>query len=250
MLRRQYDLAMSLALELYVRLKFDDAMKHCDNLLEVHRRAGSRGPGGARIEASVNRAVIVIAIATWQAVVEDMARFTWEWNVPKPADPNYPFALLLKGHFTDQLDRFSTPNPENTRKLLQLVGFDPRPYWTWTTTGGRGKGVTLAPKEVEARLRDWLSVRHAIAHGNELPNVDVLEAVRQEKPRTRGRTRVPWDGGLNVRLVDARHCIAFVRKLAHVTLNGLGDELDAHSPTGRSLGPARPVSSSMTSARM
>jgi hypothetical protein len=224
---------MSLGLSLYVRGKFDDAMEHCDNLIEVHRRAGSRTPGGARIEASVNRAVIVIAIASWQAAVEDTARFLWDRNMPEPTDPNYRFALLLKGRVVEQIDHFSTPNPENTRKLLQLVGFDPRPHWTWTSTGGRGKGVTLTPTDVEARLRDWLLVRHAIAHGNPLPNVEVLEAVRQQhgRPRTQGRKRVPWDGGPNVRLVDAQQCIAFIKRLAHVTMSGLAGELRAQAST-------------------
>lgn len=216
---------MSLGLNLYVRLKFDDAMKHCDNLVEVHRRAGSPGPGGTRIEASVNRAVVVIAIASWQAVVEDMTRYAIDRYMPDRTDANYRVALLLTGQITEQIRRFSTPSPENTCRLLQLVGFDPRPYWTWTTTGGRGKSITLTPTDVEGRLRDWLQVRHAIAHGNPLPNVDVLQAVRQKRPRTSGRTKVPWAGGLNIRLIDAQQCIVFIRKLAHVTLNGLGAEL-------------------------
>ncbi|OBF43908.1 hypothetical protein A5787_14235 [Mycobacterium sp. 852002-50816_SCH5313054-b] len=209
---------MSLALALHVGINFDNAMVHCDNLIKVHEKAGTGTRGRKWIESSVNRAVIVLAVASWQAVVQDMTRFLLEEGTPQKTDPNYGFARLMKGRVMSELDRFSTPNADNSRNLLQLVGFDPRKYWTWNIPG-RGKGVvTLERAQVEEQLRDWLKVRHAIAHGDaQIPNVAVLQAVRQGK--------VSPGQGPPIWLNDARNCTAFVKKLTKVTMDGLDTEL-------------------------
>ncbi len=192
-------------------------MEHCDNLVLVHQRSGTGTRGRRRTEISVNRAVIVIAIASWQAVVQDMTEFLLERHMPAPTEPNYGVARLIKGQVDGAIGRFSTPNPENTRELLKTVGFDPRPFWTWTA-GPPGSPVTLRPADVEQRLRTWLKVRHAIAHGEEkLPEVDVLQAVRQQQ--------VSSVDGPTVRLYDAKQCVSFVRKLTDVTINGIRSEI-------------------------
>ncbi|GAS95446.1 uncharacterized protein RMCC_2412 [Mycolicibacterium canariasense] len=212
---------MSLALRLQVKTKFDDAMKHCDNLVEVHRQVGSSGRG-RRIETSVNRAVVVMAVASWQAVVEDMTMFMLDRGIPDPSDPNYAFARLVRGQVMGSVTRFTTPNARNSRVLLQQVGFDPRPHWTWSVRESGGRQVTLKPAQVEQRLGDWLQVRHAIAHGDTMPDVDVLQAVRLNVVK---RQRTLTVGGPTIRLVDAQQCIAFIRKLTEVTLVGLSREL-------------------------
>jgi hypothetical protein len=209
---------MSLGLALSVESPFERAMEHCDNLVLVHQRSGTGQRGRRRIETSVNRAIVVIAIASWQAVVQDMTRFLLDRSMPAPADPSYGLAKLIRGQVMGALNNFSTPNAENTRQLLQVVGFDPRTYWTWTN-GARGKReVVYKPADVETTLRDWLRVRHAIAHGDEkLPEASVLEAVQQRS--------VNAQTGPTIRLVDAVQCMAFVRKLTAVTLEGLRSEL-------------------------
>ncbi|ELB95047.1 MULTISPECIES: hypothetical protein [Rhodococcus] len=209
---------MSIALTLAVSSKFDNAMTHCDNLIEVHNRAGSGGRGRRTAETSVNRAVVVIAIASWQAVVQDMARFLVEHHMPQPTDPGYGVAKLIRGQVFGEIGNFSTPNAQNTRNLLISAGFDPRNYWTWTTRGQNRQMLTLRPHEVEDRLRKWLMIRHAIAHGDEaMPDVDVLQAVKQNAVR-------PGQGPA-IRLEDAKQCIAFIRKLTDVTLGGIKAEL-------------------------
>lgn len=208
---------MSLGLILDVEFPFQRAIEHCDNLVEVHQRSGTGTRGRRRIEISVNRAVIVIAIASWQAVVQDMTEFLLERHMPKPSEPNYGVARLIKGQVEGALGRFSTPNAENTRELLKTVGFDPRPYWTWNS-GRPTSPVTLHPADVEQRLRNWLKVRHAIAHGEEkLPEVDVLQAVRQQQ--------VSAASGPTVRLYDAKQCVSFIKKLTAVTLDGIRAEI-------------------------
>lgn len=209
---------MSLGLQLWVVYPFERAMQHCDNLVLVHQRAGTGSRGRRRVETSVNRAVVVIAIASWQAVVQDMTRFLLKRNMPDKSDPNYGIARLIKGQVDRALNSYSTPNAQNTRELLQSVGFDPRSYWTWTNGAHGSRKVTFHPTDVEDKLRDWLKVRHAIAHGDEkLPEVHVLQAVRQNAVSRRE--------GPTIRLDDAKQCVAFIRKLAEVTLAGLKSEL-------------------------
>lgn len=208
---------MSLPFHVTVEYKFKNAMVHCDNLLMIeHRTGGGRGRG-RMVEASVNRAVIVLAIASWQAFVQDTARLLLSRRMPRPSDVNYGFARLIEGQVLRELDRFSTPNAENTRNLLKLVGFDPRPYWSWE---GGGPGTILTPQQVEDQLRDWLKIRHAIAHGDEkIPAVAVLEAVRW------GDANVTGPHGAGIRVGDARQCTTFVKNLAKVTLAGVADQL-------------------------
>ncbi|PVB44282.1 hypothetical protein [Mycobacteroides abscessus] len=209
---------MSLKLHLTVRYQFERAIQHCDNLVLVHQRAGTGSRGRRRVETSVNRAIVVIAIASWQAVVQDMTRFLLDHSMPGQSDPQYGVARLIHGQVMRVLGSFSTPNAENTRQLLQSVGFDPRPHWTWANGARGSREVVLRPADVEEQLRDWLKVRHAIAHGDEkLPEVNVLQAVRQNQ--------VSSQDGPTIRLYDAKQCIAFIRKLAGVTLAGLESEL-------------------------
>ena len=102
-------------------------MEHCDNdnLVLVRQRSGTGQRGRRRIETSTNRAIVVIAIASWQAVVQDMTRFLLDRSMPQPTEPNYGVARLIRGQVQGALNNFSTPNAENARQLLQSVGFDP-----------------------------------------------------------------------------------------------------------------------------
>ncbi|WP_430786841.1 hypothetical protein [Actinoplanes sp. G11-F43] len=52
---------------------FVGALKHCENLVAVHRAAGNGGRGRRDQETSLNRGTIVMAVATWQAFVQDLA---------------------------------------------------------------------------------------------------------------------------------------------------------------------------------
>ncbi|MEU6208047.1 hypothetical protein ABZ814_31245 [Micromonospora musae] len=82
--------------------------------------------------------------------------------------------------FKKVLELFSTPGLDQTRSLLGRVGFDPRPNWTWQQRGGKGQGkVLVEPKHVDEAIRQWLRVRHDVAHGHtKLTPVKVLSAVR------------------------------------------------------------------------
>jgi hypothetical protein len=191
---------MHLPHHLSVGFKFEAAMIHCDNLLAIPHQAGGGRGYGAMLKSSANRAVVVLAMASWQALVQDTVTFILDYRELES----------VRAKAVRELGRFSTPSAANTRKLLRLVGFDPDPYWSWRGTDGQ---------QVEGRLKDWLNVRHAIAHGDEMmPKVLVLEEVREKGPRLAVR-------GPNIRVEDARQCAAFIRRLAWATLNGVAWEM-------------------------
>ena len=193
---------------------FTTAVAHCHNIIAVHRRVGAGQRGRRWEEVSLDRAVVVMAVAAWQAAVQDMTAAIIDTAAPATGAANY-HALL--GHVRKAILDFGTPNSQNTRRLMQSAGFDPRPYWTWTIAGGRGRQrVTWAPTAVDARLDEWLRIRHAIAHGHdELPACDALEAVRLD-----GVTSDP-----SLRLVDAEQCVAFVSRLVRLTATGAAAHL-------------------------
>ncbi len=70
-------------------------MEHGDSLVLVRQRSGTGQRGRRRIETSVKRGIVVIAIASWQAVVQDMTRFLLDRSMPPPTEPNYGVARLI-----------------------------------------------------------------------------------------------------------------------------------------------------------
>ena len=162
-----------------------------------------------------------MTVAAWQAAIQDMTLSALEAGRPVGESPLSPQTYdVIIGRTHKELSDFSTPNAENTRKLLQSVGFDPRPHWTWKQMGGQGVGrIDLEPHDVESRMRDWLRLRHDIAHGHDqLTQVRVLEAVRQKDKPQQG-----WSP--SIRLKDAEACMAFFRRVSRLTALALGSHL-------------------------
>jgi hypothetical protein len=207
---------------------FERATRHCDNLIAVHRESGGTARGRRDEEVSINRAVVVLAVASWQTVVQDYTLASIELSAPAPGGPLSPASYaVLAGRVQNEVGAFATPNAQNTRRLMIGAGFDPRPFWTWTQPGGRGVGmITRTPVDADQRINEWLQVRHAIAHGHPaLPQVQALQAVR-EAPSS------PPDNPA-IRLVDAEQCLAFFRRLARLTGTGLAAHLGVATPSFR-----------------
>lgn len=202
---------------------FRRAVVHADNLVSVHRQAGGGGRGRRVEEVSINRAVVVITVATWQAAVQDMTLGCVALSEPPAGDPFLPAYRVIAGRVQSEVGAFSTPNAENSRRLLQGVGFDPHPHWTWSQAGGRGRGpITVRPADVDLKINQWLRVRHAIAHGHEhLPAVDVLQVVR-------GTPTPPTDPSL--RLVDAEQCLSLFKRVVKLTGDALALHLGVPAP--------------------
>lgn len=202
-------------------------MTHCDNLVAVHRGHGGPAQGRRDQEVSINRAVVVMTVAAWQAVIQDMVLAALDAGEPLPGSSmSTQTYAVVSGRNRREVNDFSTPNAENTRKLLQSAGFDPRPSWTWTQMGGRGVGrIVVTPHDVDSRMRDWLRLRHDIAHGHDqLTQVSVLEAVRQ-----RPNPRAGWSP--TIRLTDAEACMAFFRRVSSLTARALAAHLGASPGT-------------------
>lgn len=204
---------------------FRRATRHCDNLVAVHRGHGGPARGRRDEEVSLNRAVVVLAVASWQAVLQDYALACVDLGRPRPGSPLSPATYdVLAGRVRKEVGDFATPNAQNATRLLVGAGFDPRPCWTWKQHGGRGQGMQpWKPADAAQRIDEWLRVRHAIAHGHaELPQVPALQAVRLQP------NNAPADPPL--RLVDAERCLAFFRRLARLTEAGIASHLGVPRP--------------------
>lgn len=204
---------------------FRRATRHCDNLIAVHRGHGGPSPGRRDEEVSINRAIVVLTVAAWQAVVQDYTRACIDLSAPTEGSPlSLQTYAVMTGRVMSEIGSFSTPNAQNTRKLLIGAGYDPRPEWTWRQRGGRGRGLmTWTPSQVDDRIDEWLRVRHAIAHGHEtLPKVVALRAVRERPSNPRSHP--------TLRLVDARQCLAFFQRVTRITGRGIGRHLGVTSP--------------------
>jgi hypothetical protein len=195
---------------------YERGMRHCDNLVKVHRNAGTGLQGKRTIEVSINRAIVVLTVAAWQAFVEDITEAVLAVATALPATgPTLPRGQLslLAGQVKKAIGDFATPNCENSRRLMGSAGFDPYADWTWTQPGGRAVGIiTVTPQDVAGRINYWLRLRHDLAHGHDsLSPLPVLQAVRQLP----GPPPPRWEPSL--RLVDATACMGFFRRIAKLT---------------------------------
>lgn len=210
---------------------FMNATKHCDNLITVHRSVGDGGRGRRTIETSVNRGTIVLTVASWQAFVQDLALTLRDQALAESQAASS--SQLVRGamkqwetDFNAVVEKFSTPGPDQTRSLLQRVGFDPRPGWTWTQKGGQGRSPFLVePKHVTTVINYWLRVRHDVAHGHStISSLPILTAVRN--PRSSPRSAA----SPTLRLTDAIDCLAFFRAVSMVTVEAAAAYLQTAVP--------------------
>lgn len=210
---------------------FATAMIHCDNLVAVHRAAGGTNRGRRTTETSVNRGTIVLAVAAWQAFVQDTAvalrdKAMAELNAVSSA-PRLAAAMSnWNTDFSAALEKFSTPGPDQTCSLLMRIGFNPRPNWTWTQNGGRGNAsVVVQPVHVAKVITQWLRVRHDVAHGHTtIHSLAVLTAVRDPKTSDKAK-QAP-----TLRLTDAIDCVAFFRSIVRLTADAAAHHLGAPQP--------------------
>lgn len=178
--------------------EFIEAMADSENLIAIHREL-NQGPGRRTREMSLNRAIVVLSVAAWQAYVQDLtAEALRAFDVPAGQHGRAVF-LAVRADVKNAAHNFSTPNADNTRNLLLRLGFDPWSAWTWQ----EGPQHVSANRARE-RMDQWLRVRHAIAHGHdELPDVPVLPALPS--------------GHRTLRRDTAEACMNFFTRVVHVT---------------------------------
>ena len=184
---------------------FDTAIRDAKNLVEIHRQLNPQKRRGRRsLEGALNRSIVVLAVAAWQVQVEVIARHLLEELRPDPLGASrlgrVMFALMESNAKAD-IGRYSSPNAQNTIRLLGSVGYEVEAQWRW-----QHGPKEMLPAEAKQRLDDWVRVRHAIAHGSDLPKVKVITSTNKSGP--------------SVRLSNAESCLRFLAALAYRTREG------------------------------
>lgn len=108
-------------------------------------------------------ASLAALVAAWEAFVSELARNFYA-EISDPVNPAFNAIHAIAQRASDAaLERFHTPNWENSRNFLVLsTGYDPIAAWTWPA---RRMGV----QQVQERMNQILQVRHSFAHGFGIP---------------------------------------------------------------------------------
>ena len=102
-------------------------------------------------------------VATWNAYISNLVRDFYN-VITNSSDSRFDAIYTIAQQAAERtVERFNTPNWENTRNLLvQYTGYDPVGDWVWTRRGMGGV-------QVHERLNEILQVRHSFAHGFDMP---------------------------------------------------------------------------------
>jgi hypothetical protein len=189
---------MSAATE-QAKADFGSSLKDAHNLVWLHRNSQG-GQGRRHRQTTLNRAVVVVTAAAWQAYVQDTTQAILAALAVPHGHQGHALYALTRAAAKNAVRRFNTPNARNTLGLFGTVGFDPEPVWSFTI--GTPPRV-YAPQNVRAEINDWFDVRHAIAHGSQLPAIPLVSGQAQA-----GRT---------LHRGDAERCISFFESVVNAT---------------------------------
>lgn len=109
-------------------------------------------------------AAFVAQVAAWNAYVAELVNCFFREVANPMAAQFHAMHTLANTAAISQLNRFNTPNAENTRSLiLACTGYDPWTDWQWPARGMNALATRL-------RLNEILKVRHSLAHGFAMPS--------------------------------------------------------------------------------
>jgi hypothetical protein len=116
----------------------------------------------------------VAQVASWNAYIAALVPCFFQ-ETSNPADSKFHAMHALADMVAKlHLERFNTPNAENTRTLLlTAIGYDPWPDWQWPIRHMNGLSV-------RNRLNEILKVRHSLAHGFTMPGFSWTQAASGE----------------------------------------------------------------------
>ena len=108
-------------------------------------------------------AALAAYVATLNAYINNLVRDFYD-VIADSSKPRFHAIYTIAQQAAERaVERFNTPNWENTRNLLvQYTGYDPIGDWVWTRRGMDGL-------QVRVRLNEILQVRHSFAHGFDMP---------------------------------------------------------------------------------
>lgn len=108
-------------------------------------------------------AALAAHVAAWEAYLEQLVR-DFFGTISDPTFQKYQaLHAIARGRATEKLEKFNTPNFDNSRELLlQFTGYDPYSDWVWPKR-------SMKVLQVQERLKEILKVRHSFAHGFSIP---------------------------------------------------------------------------------
>jgi hypothetical protein len=129
---------------------------------------------GRKDVQSLYGAAFVAHVAAWNAYVTGLIDCFFKEVANPMAVQFHAMHALAKTAATSQLDRFNTPNAENTRNLIiACTGYDPWTDWQWPARGMNALATRI-------RLNEILKVRHSLAHGFAMPGYSWTQAASGE----------------------------------------------------------------------
>ena len=159
---------MSRALDTFTRQQV-----HVEQLIEVHEAINRRKPSARRDYSALNRAGVVFSVASWQAYTINVVAEVYDEVDSLIKNPDSNIASWNKSVFElnrKSLEgrRLNTPNSRNVINFFNdTLGFNPTKKWDLQE---RADGKWHAEEYgISDGIDFWLSVRHAVAHGFDLP---------------------------------------------------------------------------------
>jgi hypothetical protein len=106
---------------------------------------------------AINRAIVVMCAAAWEAYVEEIVREAINSLIPPTGSARTAWPAL-NANALNELKRFNTPNSQNVRNLLSktLALPDVTTSWYWQN---------CSTQKAVSYLDNFLQIRHETAHG-------------------------------------------------------------------------------------
>lgn len=173
--------------------------------IRTHRSKNKLAPTAGRPATEVvnlDRAVIVLTVAAWQAFIEDFA---------KACSQDNRFSTAARQAVGQRADLLSTPNVDKIRDLFAPMQLTPQATW----------GSATSPSANEAvMLNQWLNVRHWIAHGNAAPRRAVHHVLKVFQGLPSSATRKAA-----ISVGDGERCVSFFKHLVATTVTDMATVL-------------------------
>ena len=159
---------MSHALDTFTRQQV-----HVEQLIEVHEANNQRQPSARRDYSGLNHAGVVFCVAFWQAYATNIVAEVYDEVDSLIKSPDSNIASWTKSVFELNKKslkgrRLNTPNSKNVINFFRdNIEFDPTKKWNVRERIDRKWNKKAY--NISDRIDFWLNVRHAVAHGSDLP---------------------------------------------------------------------------------